>query len=124
MKDGAAPRAAGTRTRTRAAAVASPSRRNITASLDADRKIYPAAPKTFPRDENRDEEQAEKRGIPGKMCGADRASAPGHRVDPVERAAASPPEADRLPVRLHHEVPQRRLILPLRPGDSDAVRNA
>src|SRR5436190_23937555 len=122
MNDGAAPRADGTRTR--AAAIARASWRDIHASFDADRSITLPASKMFPRDENRHDEQAQEPQIPAKLRRSNRRGAPPDGVDAVEGPAASPPEVDALPVRPDDEVPQRPLVLPLRPGDADAVGDA
>src|SRR5690349_21257985 len=121
MHDGAAPRAAGTNERTRAAASASPSRRNITASLDADRSITPPAPKAFPRAQQREARRAENHPEPGETAARNGPNAPGRGVEAVERPAAPPVDVHRPAVRLDDEVPQRPLIRRLRPGNADAV---
>src|SRR4051812_36341420 len=124
MNDGAAAKADGTRVKTRTAANGSPSRRNITASLDADRSITPSAPDAFPREQESRAEHGHDGPIPGEMRNGDRRRAPRHGVQPVERPSALPVDVDAPPMWHDEEVPERALILPLGPRDAHAVGDA
>src|SRR3954463_12846178 len=103
MNDGAAPRAEGARAKTRTAANASPSRRNITASLDADRSITPPAPNAFPRDQENCCDPGKNRPIPGEMRRRDRRGAPRGGVERGERPPAPPVDRHRLAVWRQNE---------------------